>query len=91
MLSERLDRLAADGDPDAVALLRPYLSALRDGAQPWSVLNWMTVSRGYDTLRELVAGTVPLSHRALDDLDRGQSTRYLRGGPRSPRRASVAQ
>lgn len=78
MLSERLDRLAADGDPDAVALLRPYLSALRDGAQPWSVLNWMTVSRGYDTLRELVAGTVPLSHRALDDLDRGQSTRYLR-------------
>lgn len=78
VLSERLDRLAASGDPDAVAQLQPYLSALRDGTQPWSVLNWMTVSRGYDTLRELVAGTVVLSHRALDDLDRGQSTRYLR-------------
>lgn len=78
VLSARLDRLAAGGDPDAVALLQPYLSALRDGPKPWSVLNWMTVSRGYDTLRELVAGTVPLSHKALDDLDRGQSTRYLR-------------
>lgn len=78
VLGERLDRLATDGDPDAIAQLQPYLSALRDGAQPWSVLNWMTVSRGYDTLRELVTGTVPLSHKALDDLDRGQSTRYLR-------------
>jgi len=78
VLAERLDRLAAGGDPGAVAQLRPYLTALRDGSQPWSVLNWMTVSRGYDMLRELVTGTIVLSHKALDDLDRGQSTRYLR-------------
>ena len=78
ILAERIDRLAAAGDPVAVALLGPYLTALKDGSKPWSVLNWMTVSRGYGTVAELVAGTLALSHDALDDLDRGQSTSYLR-------------
>ena len=78
VLAERLDSLAAAGDPAAVAVLGRYLTALKDGAKPWSVLNWMTVSPAYDTVCELVAGTVALSHDALDDVDRGHSTRYLR-------------
>ena len=78
VLAERVDRLAAAGDPAAVAVLGGYLTALKDGAKPWSVLNWMTVSPGYRTVGELVAGSVALSHEALDDVDRGQSTRYLR-------------
>lgn len=66
------------GDPRAVERLAPYLAALRDGAKPWSVLNWMTVSAGYCTLVELARGELELSHEGLDRVARGQSTAYLR-------------
>jgi hypothetical protein len=78
MLTERLDALTATGDRAVVARLEPYLAALRDGPKPWSVLNWMTVSAGYQTLVELVAGRVELSYEGLDGVGRGQSTAYLR-------------
>jgi hypothetical protein len=77
VLAKRLQTLA-DGDPRAVARLASYLAALRDGAKPWSVLNWMTVSPGYQTLVELIRGEVELSHEGLDTVHRGQSTAYLR-------------
>jgi hypothetical protein len=78
ILVERLQALAVAGDPRAVERLAPYLSALRDGAKPWSVLNWMTVSAGYRTLVELTRGETELSHEGLDTVQRGQSTAYLR-------------
>lgn len=78
ILGERLDTLADQGDPAAVAQLRPYLAALREGPQPRTVLGWMRYSGSYLTLTELVAGTVVLSHEALDEIERGQSTLYLR-------------
>lgn len=78
VLAERLDTLAGAGDLRAVERLAPYLSALRDGAKPWSVLNWMTVSAGYQTLVELARGDIELSHEGLDTVARGQSTAYLR-------------
>ncbi|MGO9320247.1 MAG: hypothetical protein ACLQBY_05535 [Solirubrobacteraceae bacterium] len=70
--------LTRTGDPTAVEALQGYLSALADGPKPWSVLNWMHVSAGYDTLQELVTAAIPLTHLALDTVDRGQSTTYLR-------------
>lgn len=78
ILCERLNTLAEEGNPAAVAQLRPYLAALRDGPQPRTVLGWMRYSTSYRTLTELVAGTVALSHEALDEIDRGPSTVYLR-------------
>jgi hypothetical protein len=78
VLTQRLDTLAREGDPVAVARLQPYLAALRDGPQPRSVLNWMTVSAGYRTVLELAAARVELSHEGLDGIRRGQTTRYLR-------------
>jgi hypothetical protein len=78
ILAERLQVLVDSGDPRAVARLEPYLAALRGGAKPWSVLNWMTVSAGYQTLVELIRGEVELSHEGLDAVQRGQSTAYLR-------------
>lgn len=78
VLTERLDAVVAAGDPAAAARLAPYLDALRDGEKPWSVLNWMTVSAGFQTVKELVEGRLELSHEALDSVERGQSTTYLR-------------
>jgi protein-disulfide isomerase-like protein with CxxC motif len=78
VLAERLQALAAAGDPSAVERLTPYLAAVRDGAKPWSVLSWMTLSAGYRTLEELTRGELELSHEDFDTVRRGQSTRYLR-------------
>ena len=78
VLAERLQLLAAGGDPRAVQRLEPYLTALRDGAKPWSVLNWMTVSAGYHTLVELARSEIELSHEGLDGVVRGQTTAYPR-------------
>lgn len=58
--------------------LKGYLDALADSPKPWSVLNWMRGSRGYDTLLELVTAAIPLTHDALDTVERGASTIYLR-------------
>lgn len=78
VLTQRLRELADSGDERAVAQLEPYLQALVDGPRPWSVLNWISVSAGYDTLVELVHGELELSHEGLDSVKRGQSTTYLR-------------
>lgn len=78
VLAERLQTLANAGDPRAVERLAPYLTALRDGAKPWSVLSWMRLSPGCRTLVELTRGELELSHEGLDTVARGQSTHYLR-------------
>ncbi len=62
----------------AVEALKGYLAALGDGPKPWSVLHWIGYSRGYETLLELITAVTPLTHEALDSVDRGQSTTYLR-------------
>lgn len=77
-LAEILRRLRADGDPAAIARLEPYLQALANGPQPWTTLKWMLRSRAYETVVELAAGTRAISHDALDGVDRGQTTLFLR-------------
>ncbi len=78
-LRTRIDELTRSGDPDAVAALEGYLTALAQAPNAFSTLNWMTCSRGYDTLRELSSGTLSLTHEALDTIsDRGHTTLYLR-------------
>jgi hypothetical protein len=77
-LRAHLQRLTQTGESTAAHALKDYLAALTDSAKPSSTLNWMTCSRGYDTLRELISGALPLTHEALDAIDRGPSTIYLR-------------
>ncbi len=78
-LRARIEELERSGDPAAVAVLERYLSALAQSSDPFSTLNWTRCSRGYDTLRELISGALPLSHEALDTIgDRGHTTLYLR-------------
>ncbi|MFZ2112687.1 MAG: hypothetical protein WAU77_03010 [Solirubrobacteraceae bacterium] len=78
MLRERLDELAREGDPAAVTALKGYLAALAENPKPYTVLRWMGKSKSYETLLELLAGTLALTHEALDGVDRGQSTIFLR-------------
>jgi hypothetical protein len=66
------------GDPTAVAALESYLAAMTASPNALSTLNWMSCSRSYDTLRELISGALPLTHEALDTVDRGPCTIYLR-------------
>lgn len=78
-LRARIEKLTRSGDPAAVAALQGYLTALVQRPDAFSTLNWTTSSRGYDTLRELISGALPLTHEALDTItDRGHTTLYLR-------------
>ena len=77
-LNDRIDALIAAARGESAIELRPFLEALRNGAEPRSVLIWMTISGGYQTLRELLDGSLPLQHEALDQLDRGSTTEWLR-------------
>ena len=86
------DRLYADGrcvrcslELRARALLgapdgpfEPLYQAIVSAPQPYSVHNWLRSSGPASILRELVAGTLPLTHEALDDHPRRRSADYLR-------------
>jgi hypothetical protein len=78
VLRERVGELTRGGDPVAVTALQGYLDALLENPKPTTVLRWMGKSRGMQTLRELTGGALPLTHDALDEVDRGQSTIFLR-------------
>lgn len=80
VLRARIENLTRSGDPAAVEALGGYLAAFVATPNASSALNWMTCSNSYETLRELIAGTIPLTHDALDTVDRGMSTIYLREG-----------
>lgn len=78
VLQARIEDLTQAGDPAAVAALSGYLAAFVATPNASSALNWMTCSSSYETLRELIAGAIPLTHETLDTVDRGMSTIYLR-------------
>lgn len=78
VLRDRLGELTRSGDPVAVVALKGYLDALVENPKPLSVLRWMGKSRGYQTLADLLAGALALTHEALDGVERGQSTIFLR-------------
>ncbi|MHB8438593.1 MAG: hypothetical protein ACYDD4_05450 [Acidimicrobiales bacterium] len=52
--------------------------AIVSAPQPYSVHNWLRSSGPAAILKELVAGTTPLTHEALDDHPRGRSADHLR-------------
>ena len=65
-LAARLQQLRAEAIPDVLAQLEPYLAVLADTPDPWSTICWMRDRPGYQILRQLAAGTIGLSHEALD-------------------------
>jgi hypothetical protein len=76
-LHARLERWRTDGAPAVIAGLEAYLAALERSPNPLSVVQWLAKPGGR-TLADIAAGSVELSHEALDALDRGKSTDDLR-------------
>jgi hypothetical protein len=100
-LKARIEELVQVGDPVAVNALSGYLAALAESPKPLTTLNWMTSganqSRGFRVLRDLIGGQLPLTHEALDTLDRPtadhlrpQLVRYGALPERSERAAGLA-
>ena len=56
----------------------PLYEALVTAPQPYSVHNWLRSSTPAAILAELVAGTLPLTHEALDEHPQRRSANYLR-------------
>ncbi|MGA2166406.1 MAG: hypothetical protein ABSH36_18345 [Solirubrobacteraceae bacterium] len=76
-LHARLERWRIDRPPALIARLEPYLATLERSPRPLSVLQWLAKPGGR-TLTDIAAGTIELSHDALDAVDRGKSTDELR-------------
>ncbi len=74
----RLQQASDTGDPDATEALSAYLAALAQTTNPRTVLQWMNKKGSYETVLELLGGTLEVTHEALDTVQRGQSTIYLR-------------
>jgi len=78
VLEARVGDLTRTAEPVAAHALKGYLAALAHSPKPTTVLHWIRCSRGFDTLLELITAAIPLTHEALDSVDRGQSTIFLR-------------
>jgi hypothetical protein len=100
-LKRRIEELTEAGDPVVVSTLSGYLAALAASPKPLTTLNWMVSgandSRGFRILRDLIGGQIPLTHQALDTLDRSttdhlrpQLVRYGALPERSERAAGLA-
>jgi hypothetical protein len=78
-----------DAEPETLARLDGFLTALAAAERPWSTLNWLVHGAGAPVLSELLQGRRELSHDALDKV--GSAGVYLRAafvehgalGPRS--------
>ena len=76
----RIEVMADDGAPDAVARMRPYLDALIASPQPRSALLWLQTSPAAEILGAMIAGSLEIGHETLDELEHGRSdaTTFLR-------------
>lgn len=66
-LRASIDALTADGDPEAVRALAPFLAELAAAENPASAMRWMQTPTFWVT-EDLVAGRVPVTHAGLDEI-----------------------
>jgi hypothetical protein len=78
VLTERIGALLRGADGQIPARLEPVYQAIISIPRPRTGLTWLQRSRGPSLLADLAAGTVPLTHEALDQLGRGQTVDHLR-------------
>jgi len=95
-LKRALNDLRAGGVPALVRQLEPFLQTLERSPNPLTIIQWLHKPGQAPTLRGLLSGEVAISHEALDGLDRGKGTEYLRAalvnaGVLAPRDETVAR
>ena len=71
-------RLLEDGTGAIAAPLKPLADALAATASPSATLEWLRKPHICDLLTRLAAGTLPLTHEALDGWPRRRAVHYLR-------------
>src|SRR6266568_3324345 len=71
-------RLLEDGTGAIAAPLKPLADALTATASPSATLEWLGKPHIRDLLTRLAAGTLPLTHEALDGWPRRRAVHYLR-------------
>jgi hypothetical protein len=81
-LRQNVATLRAGADPAAGETLAPYLTMLTASPNPASTLRWMELP-SFTLVRELLAGSVPITHAALDTQEAppryaGKSVAFLR-------------
>lgn len=89
VLADRIAVMRRDAEPETLARLNGFLTALAAAERPWSTLNWLVHGAGAPVLSELLQGRRELSHDSLDKV--GSAGVYLRAafvehgalGPRS--------
>jgi hypothetical protein len=80
-LADEIARLRDTGNPETTRQLDGYLAALQAARPANSVLHWLRISRtsAAPVLRELIAGTRPITHRALDELEDSYAIQFHPG------------
>ena len=76
VLVDRIAEMRLEANPEALAKLDRFLSALAAAERPWSTLNWLDYGAGAPVLRDILGARLELSHAALDTV--GQAGTYLR-------------
>lgn len=71
-------RLLDDGTGVIATPLKPLADALASSASPAAALDWLRAPHIRDLLTGLAAGTLPLTHEALDSWPRPRAVPYLR-------------
>ena len=77
-LRRRATALLTGPDGDIPAWLRPLSEAICAARTPKSALNWLRRDGGAAILAQLAAGTLPVTHQALDAHPRRRAADYLR-------------
>jgi hypothetical protein len=78
VVRQRIRTLLADESGAIRSELHALYDNLANYERPTTVLRWLDQSRAPDILRELSAGTRPLTHAALDQLPDGKPVTHLR-------------
>ncbi len=95
-LTRQIEALRRSASTVAGAALEPFLTALLAAERPGAPLAWLFTSPAAHTMRAMLAGTVSVSHEALDDHDCGQATdcfrvRLVEHGVLHPRNEALAR
>lgn len=79
ILAEKMRALVTGPDGSIPIWAEPIERSLLSTKNPQTMRVWLQRSRGARVLKELVSGSLPLTHEALDSLEPNKAVEHLRG------------